>query len=1437
MAFPTTYYISPSGSDSNVGTSQTSPWKTISKVNTVSLLPGDQILFQRGGTFRGNLAITQSGTSANPIVISSYGTGNNPIFLGSQLISGWVLHQGNIWKAQVPFSQVVHVFSNDSLMTLARYPNTGWLRNVSGSNSNITDPMLVQPANYWNGSTMVIRSQIWSYDTARVFSYSPGNISFRPISYNLSNYEWGYFIRNKFEELDTPGEWFFNQNTSTLYYYPISGNPLNEIIEAVVTNLSTNACGIRTTWLKTDVIIENLDFRKYGYAGVSTSGANNIIVRNCRFDECDHAIWFYGNNQTAIGNIISRCYRMAINSLSGGGITGYGNYNTIENNTVTDCAIYPGLGKNWGYFGIGSSGFYNVIRGNKLKRIGYIALSFDNNAIVERNVIEDACFILNDGSGIAFDNTDGAVVRENIILRTIGSYQGSCAPDYHGCVPKGKGIYFGNITNRNTVIDGNTIAYCGGPGIWFDHTMMSQGNQIVNNVVFDNLLYQLGISDYSNYNSPGATSPYAMPSYPNQVVSGNTFYCGDIAQKSMYHINKWYSGVDFADFNQNKYVNPWDTVNIKIDNLTNGAILNYSLSSWRAVRGDDAQSTNSPYLPTSTDSDHILIYNDTTVNKSVSIPSGSWRDLSNNVYQTSVVLEPFKSKVLYLGPDSPPPATPSSNASLLVQAIASSNNITLSWSSYGSATGYTIYRKLKSSTAWGTAISTLSGSSTQYVDNSVTQNVYYEYKVTRSSSLGNAYGYVSSALRLDPIEYKGRMILVVDNTFTSSLATQITQLQSDLKSDGWNVTRIDVSRTGSPATIRSQIQTIYNADPNNVKSVLLFGHIPVYRSGNVSPDGHNSIPWACDAFYGEMNSTWSTPPTSLPSDVELEVGRIDMFNLPAFGVSEQQLLTNYLDKLHQFKIKQFTPQARMLLQDNLTWVSDPLAETGYRTAGPLVGISSSNLTNIPSYNNPNFTARMSEGWLWGFYSGGGTYVGADGIGTTSNFVSNQNNSIFNICFGSYFGNWDCSSSVPEWNNNTNNLMRATIANGQALTCVYAGQPSWFFHHMGMGDNIGYSTKMTMNNRTASSIYQPQNGGWSGQGYTTIHIGLMGDPSLRMNYVSPPTNLVGVDNGSTMTFTWTASNQSVDGYYLYQIISGVPTRAHPTLITSTSITGNFVDVPGTEYMVRAVKLESNFSGSYNNLSLGTMTTIPASPSCLLSIKVFLQGPFNGTNMHDSLRYNNLIPLSDPYPSLGYVHVSSSPQTTTSGVLSNTGNTSVVDWIVVELRSSASPSTRLYTKSGLVRRDGTVTNADGSSPFIISAPSGNYYISIIHRNHLGIMTHDALPISSSQTSIDFTLTSTPTWGTSGRAQVGSTMMLWSGNVNSDGELKYIGSNNDRDYILLAIGGSTPTDVITGYLREDVNMDGIVKYIGQDNDRDPILVNIGGDTPTNVMIQQLP
>jgi parallel beta-helix repeat protein len=100
------YYVDQvSGNDANTGLSPTAAWKTIAKVNAHTFIPGDNIFFKRGCTWREQLTIGQSGTSDNHIVISAYGTGAKPKINGANVITGWAhrYHQyANIWGTVNP---------------------------------------------------------------------------------------------------------------------------------------------------------------------------------------------------------------------------------------------------------------------------------------------------------------------------------------------------------------------------------------------------------------------------------------------------------------------------------------------------------------------------------------------------------------------------------------------------------------------------------------------------------------------------------------------------------------------------------------------------------------------------------------------------------------------------------------------------------------------------------------------------------------------------------------------------------------------------------------------------------------------------------------------------------------------------------------------------------------------------------------------------------------------------------------------------------------------------------------------------------------------------------------------------------------------------------------------------------------------------------------
>ncbi len=241
------------------------------------------------------------------------------------------------------------------------------------------------------------------------------------------------------------------------------------------------------------------------------------------------------------------------------------------------------------------------------------------------------------------------------------------------------------------------------------------------------------------------------------------------------------------------------------------------------------------------------------------------------------------------------------------------------------------------------------------------------------------------------------------------------------------------------------------------------------------------------------------------------------------------------------------------------------------------------------------------------------------------------------------------------------------------------------------------------------------------------------------------------------------------------------------------------------------------------------------------KIFLDGPFNSTTlvMADSLRMQNRIPLAQPYTSLGLPQVAGGgAEATTTTVLATTGNNAIVDWVRVELRSSSSPSTIVATRQALVQRDGDIVNANGTSPLNFGVPAGNYYVAVRHRNHLGVMTSTAIALNNTTAAtVDFRVATTAAYGTNARKTVGTKRTLWAGNCARDTQVKYTGSGNDRDAILVAIGGTTPNSTTTGYRAEDMNLDGTVKYTGAANDRDPILVNVGSTIPTNIITEQLP
>jgi uncharacterized protein (TIGR02145 family) len=214
------------------------------------------------------------------------------------------------------------------------------------------------------------------------------------------------------------------------------------------------------------------------------------------------------------------------------------------------------------------------------------------------------------------------------------------------------------------------------------------------------------------------------------------------------------------------------------------------------------------------------------------------------------------------------------------------------------------------------------------------------------------------------------------------------------------------------------------------------------------------------------------------------------------------------------------------------------------------------------------------------------------------------------------------------------------------------------------------------------------------------------------------------------------------------------------------------------------------------------------------------------------------LQEPYSGIATLLGGAGGETTTGAVLSTTGNNAIVDWVLVELRSAVSAGMVLSSQCALVQRDGDIVGTDGTSALSFPVAPGAYHVAVRHRNHLAVLTAAPVTLSASPLNLDFTNPSTATFGSDARKLLGGVALLWAGDANSDGTISYTGIDNDRDAILVAIGGTIPTATLNGvYMLEDVNMDGIVKYVGLNNDRDVILVNIGGVLPTASTEQQVP
>jgi hypothetical protein len=553
--------------------------------------------------------------------------------------------------------------------------------------------------------------------------------------------------------------------------------------------------------------------------------------------------------------------------------------------------------------------------------------------------------------------------------------------------------------------------------------------------------------------------------------------------------------------------------------------------------------------------------------------------------------------------------------------------VTLRWYNVNAGAA-SIQRRSTGSTNWVLVNNAVAGLTFTDQDAALHTGETYEYQVTQRGGYERT---ILVGLAASPVERRGRVILLVDQTLAARLQAPLDRLRADLVGDGWTVIRHDVPRQGndvwnqSPvnpawiadvARVKSLIEADYAAAPAETKAVFILGHVTVPYSGARAEDGHGDHhgAWPADSYYGDMNGRWSdrtvnnaataanpvlrnipgdgkfdapdfnsgiTPASpGAPNGVELGVGRVDFANLPAFQPqTEADLLQQYLEKTHRFRLKQIVFER-------------PAIVAGYFSS-PFSNESRAIYDNA-AWNLSRLVGRPAEGvtsgdcflatttsYLWGMqggYGGPATINCNAGVNRVQGISAHETRYLaepaaeprigFYLLKGSYFG---------DWNQTPDNLLRACLATrNYGFAAVWTLDSLWHFESLAAGDTLGSGFV-----RTALGAA------------STRTTALLGDPTLRARLTAPPGQPTATRTAGATRLGWQASPEATAGYLVYRSARGLDgpfERLNPAPVTGTSLTDAAAPAGRQLYAVRAAELVSTGSGSYTNLSQAVFVTV-------------------------------------------------------------------------------------------------------------------------------------------------------------------------------------------------------------------------------------------------------
>lgn len=306
----TAFFVSADGKDSNKGTIKR-PFRSIEKaLEAARNEKGEITLYLREGVYRLSAPLTltaSDGNSEKKLTLTSFPNEKATISGGVLLNLNWQPYERGIWQARVNQDvEIDMLLVNGEIRHMARYPNYDEQAvRFHGTSSQATAPERVKGWKHpETGFLHAMHNSDWGDFHYRIKGRKENGELILEGGWQ-NNRQSGLhpenrMVENIFEELDAPGEWFFDRNEKTLYYYPLEGEQpatavfetpqLKHLIEVrgtqvapaeniVIRNL--NLTQTQRTFMESYEPLLRSDWTVYRGAAVFFEGTENCTLTQC----------------------------------------------------------------------------------------------------------------------------------------------------------------------------------------------------------------------------------------------------------------------------------------------------------------------------------------------------------------------------------------------------------------------------------------------------------------------------------------------------------------------------------------------------------------------------------------------------------------------------------------------------------------------------------------------------------------------------------------------------------------------------------------------------------------------------------------------------------------------------------------------------------------------------------------------------------------------------------------------------------------------------------------------------------------------------------------------------------------------------------------------------------------------------------------------------